>query len=94
MDIQTIDAHAKSVMLAYKSGILSIHGNRVHLLGRIFDELLTETGSQFKVVDRDSEDYPFEVSFIHNGITYYAIYSLEEIKNKFGGNMDELITAN
>ncbi|KZR60424.1 hypothetical protein [Pseudobacillus badius] len=94
MDIKTIEEHVKATHSAYKQGILGVHMDAVHLTDHTFQKLLVEVGGQFKVENRDSEDYPFEVSFVNNGLTYYAIYSEKEMENKFGGNFDELITAN
>ncbi|PEA80790.1 hypothetical protein [Bacillus pseudomycoides] len=94
MNMETIDACVQAVRYAYNQGIISVRENQVHLTQPVFEELLLEVGAKPTIVSRASKYYPFEVSFIHMDITYYSLYSAEEMTNKIGGFIDELIASN
>ncbi|MGG0645465.1 hypothetical protein ABE083_00780 [Bacillus mycoides] len=94
MDLKTVDETVQAIRLAQDKGILSVRSNQVHLAHKAFEYLLQEAGTQPIIVSRVSKDYPFEISFVNNGLTYFSLYSAMEMKNKFGGFIDELITKN
>ncbi|MFA2831241.1 hypothetical protein [Bacillus paranthracis] len=93
MDIKAIEEYVQASQKAYENGILGVLGNRIHVTKELFEELLNEKGD-LEVVTRKCSQYPFQANFKRNGITYYSIYTEEQIKNIFGGNIDELITSN
>ncbi|WP_459499996.1 hypothetical protein [Bacillus sp. C1] len=94
MDLKTVTETVQAIRLAQDNGILSVRNNQVHVTRKVFEYLLQEVGTQPMIVSRVSKDYPFEVSFDNNGFTYYSLYGAQEMKNKFGGFIDELITSN
>lgn len=93
MDIKAIEEYVQAARLANANGILGVYYNRIHVNYQLFEKLLNEKGS-LEVVKRDCDEYPFEAIFVKNGLTYFSLHTEEEIKNKFGGNIDELITSN
>ncbi|MEI4613616.1 hypothetical protein [Bacillus cereus] len=93
MGIKTIAESVQAIHNAYDKGIISVRDNQVYVTHKVFEFLLQEAEVQPMIVSRVSKDYPFEVSFDNNGFTYYSLYSAQEKKNKFGGNIDECITT-
>ncbi|MEN3133105.1 hypothetical protein [Bacillus albus] len=93
MDIKAIEEYVQAVRLAQKSGILGVYNDRIHVRYQLFEELINEQGN-LEVVKRDCSEYPFEATFTKNGLTYLSLHTEEEIKNIFGGNIDELVTRN
>ncbi|PEL71159.1 hypothetical protein CN637_03935 [Bacillus toyonensis] len=94
MDIKTITESVQAIHNAYDKGIISVRDNQVHVTRKVLEFLLQEAEVRPMIVSRVSKEYPFEVSFDNNGVTYYSLYSAQETKNKFGGFIDELITSN
>lgn len=94
MDLKTINESVQAIHHAYNKGIISVRDNQVHVTKKALEYLLQEIGTRPTIVSRFSEDFPFEVSFEYNGLTYFTLYSAQEMKNKFGGFIDELITSN
>ncbi|MCU5273293.1 hypothetical protein OCA15_11640 [Bacillus cereus] len=93
MDIKVIEEYIQTIHLAQERGILGVYNNQIHVRYQLFEELLNEQGN-LEVVKRDCSEYPFEANFTKNGLTYFSLHTEEEIKNIFGGNIDELITRN
>ncbi|MEB8690433.1 hypothetical protein P4H09_16105 [Bacillus cereus] len=93
MDIKAIEQHVQAINTARDIGVLNTFGNEVQVTDELFEELLNEKGD-LEVVTRECSDYPFRANFKRNGITFYSIHTEEQIKNIFGGNIDELITSN
>ncbi|MBG9837924.1 MULTISPECIES: hypothetical protein [Bacillus cereus group] len=93
MDIKAIEEHVQAVKSSWIAGILGVSHNRIQVTSQLFEELLNEKGS-LQIVNRDCDVYPFQAEFICNDFTYYNLYTEEELKNTFGGNIDELITSN
>ncbi|PHB90628.1 hypothetical protein COE98_15750 [Bacillus wiedmannii] len=93
MDIKAIEEYVHAVNKAYDNGVLNIFENEVQVTDELFEELLNEKGD-LEVVTRECSQYPFRANFKRNGIIYYSIHTEEQIKNIFGGNIDELITSN
>ncbi|MGE6344113.1 hypothetical protein ACQKIY_06025 [Bacillus mycoides] len=93
MDIKEIEEYVQAARLANANGILGVYNNQIHVRYQLFEELLNEQGN-LEVVKRDCSEYPFEATFTKNGLTYFSLHTEEEIKNIFGGNIDELITSN
>ncbi|MEN1934992.1 hypothetical protein AAIE21_05115 [Paenibacillus sp. 102] len=91
--IKKIEECVQAVRLAQDNGILGVYHNRIHVRYQLFKELLNEQGN-LEVVKRDCSEYPFEATFTKNGLTYFSLHTEEELINKFGGNIDELITSN
>lgn len=91
--IKIVEENVQAVRLANFNGILSVYGNRVQVNHQLFRKLLNEKGS-LEVRKRDDDAYCYETAFICNGLTYFTIHTEEELINKFGGTIDELITGN
>lgn len=91
--IKTVEENVQAVRLANSNGILSVYGNRVQVNHQLFRKLLNEKGS-LEVRTRNDDTYRYETAFICNGLTYFTIHTEEELINKFGGNINELITSN
>ncbi|PEC29089.1 hypothetical protein [Bacillus thuringiensis] len=92
MDIKVIEEYIQAINSAENHGILNVFGNEVQVTDELFEELLNEKGD-LELVTRECSDYPFRANFKRNGIIYYSIHTEEQIKNIFGGNIDECITA-
>ncbi|MEB8652905.1 hypothetical protein [Bacillus cereus] len=92
MDIKAIEEHVQAINAARDIGILNTFGNEVQVTYELFEELLNEKGD-LEVVTRECSDYPFRANFKRNDITFYSIHTEEQIKNIFGGNIDECITT-
>lgn len=93
MDIKAIEEYVQAANKAYANGIMNIFGNEVQVTDELFEELLNEKGD-LEVVTREwCSEYPFRANFKRNGIIYYSIHTEEQIKNIFGGNIDECITT-
>ncbi|HFJ9284823.1 TPA: hypothetical protein ACGW44_002625 [Bacillus toyonensis] len=93
MDIKAIEEYVQAIRLAQERGILGVYNNKIHVRYQLFEELLNEQGN-LEVLKRDCSEYPFEATFTKNGLTYFSLHTEEEIKNIFGGNINELITSN
>ncbi|MDA1771569.1 hypothetical protein PDJ95_09240 [Bacillus cereus] len=94
MDIKAIEEYVQAARLAEEQGILGVYSeNEVHVRHQLLEKLLNEEGD-LEVVKRDDSEYPLQVEFTKNGFTYLSLYTAKEFKNKFGGNIDELITSN
>ncbi|KAA0801957.1 hypothetical protein [Bacillus sp. BB56-3] len=90
--IKAVEESVQAVRLAQESGILGVYNNRIHVRYQLFEKLLNEQGN-LEVVKRDCLEYPFEATFTKNGLIYFSLHTKEEIKNIFGGNIDECITT-
>ncbi|OOZ97572.1 hypothetical protein CQZ91_13250 [Bacillus cereus] len=92
--IRAVEESVQAVQLAEEKGILGVYlANKVHVRHQLLEELLNEEG-YLEVVKRDDWEYPLQVEFTKNGFTYLSLYTVQEFKNKFGGNINELITSN
>ncbi|MGG3042584.1 hypothetical protein CMV37_15245 [Bacillus cereus] len=92
--IRAVEESIQAVQLAEEKGILGVYlDNKVHVRHQLLEELLNEEGD-LEVVKRDDWEYPLQVEFTKNGFTYLSLYTVQEFKNKFGGNINELITSN
>ncbi|WP_041488861.1 hypothetical protein [Bacillus pseudomycoides] len=91
--IKVIEESVQAIRLAQESGILGVYHNRIHVKYQLFEKLLNEKGS-LEIVKRNCDEYPFEATFTKSGLTYFSLHTEEEIKNIFGGNINELITSN
>ncbi|AZR79279.1 hypothetical protein [Bacillus thuringiensis] len=74
-------------------GIIRIDGKEVHLKNAVLESLLDESQTKPLILKRESKYYPYEVSFINDHVTYFSLYTLEKLKTKLGGNIDECITT-
>lgn len=92
MDMKAIEEYVQAANKAYDNGIMNIFGNEVQVTDELFEELLNEKGD-LELATRECSDYPFRANFKRNGIIYYSIHTEEQIKNIFGGNIDECITT-
>ncbi|PGK02568.1 hypothetical protein CN892_27460 [Bacillus anthracis] len=68
-----------------EDGIISIRGKEVHLNNEAFESVLAEYRIKPNIINRESEEYPYEVSFISDNVIYYSIYTSERMEEKFGG---------
>lgn len=94
MDIKAIENSIQAVRLAEEQGVLGVYSdNKVHVSRQLLEELLNEEG-KLEVVKRDDSDFPLQVEFTKDGFTYLSLYKTKEFENKFGGNIDEIITSN
>ncbi|MBG9830532.1 hypothetical protein [Bacillus wiedmannii] len=92
--IRAVEESVQAIQLAEEKGILGVYlDNKVHVRHQLLEELLNEEGD-LEVVKRDDWEYPLQVEFTKNGFTYLSLYTVQEFKNKFGGNINELITSN
>ncbi|KMQ27703.1 MULTISPECIES: hypothetical protein [Bacillus cereus group] len=93
MDIKAIENSVQAIRLAEEQGILGVYSeNQVHVKRQLLEKLLTEEGD-LEVVKRDDWEYPLQVEFTKNGLTYLSLYTVRNFENKFGGNIDECITT-
>ncbi|BAR81988.1 uncharacterized protein KNN_01140 [Bacillus thuringiensis serovar tolworthi] len=93
MNIKVIEDSVQAVRLAEEQGVLGIYlDNKVHVRHQLLEELLNEEG-KLEVVERDDSVFPLQVEFTKNNFTYLSLYTLQEFKNIFGGNIDECITT-
>lgn len=95
MDIKTVEQHVEAWRAADKFGIYCVYyDDKVHVDKELFEELFQQSNGSYSITNRASEEFPFEVSFKINDITYYSLYSKDGLKNIFGGNDNELVTTN
>lgn len=66
-------------------GILSVRGNEVHITNDFFESLLDDSGITPLIIQRESADYPYEVSFISDNVIYYSLYAPGRMEEKIGG---------
>lgn len=66
-------------------GILSVRGNEVHLSNEVLESLLDDSKIKPLIFQRESKDFPYEVSFISDNVIYYSLYTLERMEEKIGG---------
>lgn len=92
MNIKEIESYVQIINSARNIGVMNVFGNEIQVTDELFEELLNEKGS-LEVVTRDCSEYPFRANFKTNGLTYYSIHTEEQLKNIFGGNIDECITT-
>lgn len=86
MNIKEVSKAVQAIRLAgNEDGIISIRGNEVHLNNETFESALAEYRMKPIIANRDSEDLPHEVAFIHDNIVYYSLYTLERMEEKIGG---------
>ncbi|PGW24574.1 hypothetical protein COD95_09450 [Bacillus thuringiensis] len=86
MNIKEVSKAVQAIRLAdNEDDIISIRGNEVHLNNETFESALAEYRMKPIIANRDSEDLPHEVGFIHDNIVYYSLYTLERIEEKIGG---------
>ncbi|MCZ6942400.1 hypothetical protein EJ131_18035 [Bacillus mycoides] len=92
--IKKIEECLQAVRSARANGILDIYSdNKVQVTEALFEEILNEKGI-LEIKQRDCSEYPVKVEFTTNGFTYFTVYTAKGFENKFGGNIDEIITSN
>ncbi|OUB48228.1 hypothetical protein [Bacillus thuringiensis] len=86
MDIQEVSRAVQAIRAEEnENGILSIRGNEVHLSNETFEWVLNENSMKPNILSRESEELPYEVSFINDNVIYYSLYTSERMKEKLGG---------
>ncbi|PGA92159.1 hypothetical protein [Bacillus toyonensis] len=86
MNIKEVSKAVQAIRLAgNEDGIISIRGNEVHLNNETFESVIAEYRMKPIIANRDSEDHPYEVSFISENAIYYSIYTSERMEEKIGG---------
>ncbi|MGH0943814.1 hypothetical protein ACQVTS_21545 [Bacillus mycoides] len=86
MDIQEVSRAVQAIGAEENEhGIISIRGNEVHLSNEVLESLLDESKIKPLILKRESKDYPYEVSFISNNVTYYSLYTQERMEEKIRG---------
>lgn len=86
MNIKEVSKAVQAIRLAgNEDGIISIRGNEVHLNNETFELTLAEHRMKPIIAKRESEEYPYEVAFIHDNIVYYSIYTSERMEEKIAG---------
>lgn len=86
MNIKEVSKAVQAIRSAgNEDGIISIRGNEVHLTNEVLESLLDESKIKPLILKRESKDYPYEVSFISNNVTYYSLYTQERQEEKIGG---------
>ena len=92
---KTIEEHAHAVLSAKEAGVLGVYTNNdklaVHVTESVFIKL---SNGAYSVEKRECSEFPFEVSTFVNGVKYFAICREEDLKNEFGGALNELTTTN
>lgn len=68
-----------------EEGLISIRGNEVLLNNETFESVLDENGIKPNIINRKSEEFPYEVSFISDNVVYYSIYTSERMEEKIAG---------
>ncbi|EOO73380.1 hypothetical protein CN966_30440 [Bacillus cereus] len=92
--IKKIEEYVQAVRSAKGNGVLEVYSdNKVQVTEKLFEELLNEKGI-LEIKQRDCSEYPVKVEFTTNGFTYFTVYTAKGFENKFGGNINELITSN
>ncbi|MEG7840089.1 hypothetical protein J0813_24255 [Bacillus pacificus] len=93
MDITVIEAHVKAIRSAKDNGILDIYSdNKIQVSNTLFEKLLNEKGS-LVVKETEYQSFPMKAEFMKNRFTYFSLYTAQDFKNTFGGNIDECITT-
>lgn len=86
MSIKEVVKAVQAIRLARNEhGILSVRGNEVHLSNETFESLLCESRIKPLIMQRESDDFPYEVSFISDNVIYYSLYTSERMAEKIGG---------
>ncbi|MGG0360370.1 hypothetical protein ABEY57_13355 [Bacillus tropicus] len=86
MNIKEVSKAVQAIRLAgNEDGIISIRGKEVHLSNEVFESVLPEYRNKPIIANRESEEYPYELSFISDNVIYYSIYTYERMEEKFGG---------
>lgn len=92
--IEVIEKHVQAVNEAYDNGVIDVRDNTVQLKQQTFKSLVGELKVLPDMVKRQSKEYPFEFSFIHEGLRYFSLYKNEEVKKQIRGNINAIITRN
>ena len=91
---KTIEEHAHAVLSAKEAGVLGVYTNNdkleVHVTEPVFIKL---SNGAYSVTERECSEFPFEVSTYVNGIKYLTICREDDLKNEFGGALNELTTT-
>ncbi|KXY76048.1 hypothetical protein AT270_03205 [Bacillus cereus] len=86
MNIKEVSKAVQAIRLAgNEDGIISIRGKEVLLNNETFESVLDENRIKPNIINRESEEYPYELSFISDNLIYYSIYTSERMEEKFGG---------
>ncbi|MED2185355.1 hypothetical protein [Bacillus wiedmannii] len=86
MNIKEVSKAVQAIRLAgNEDGIISIRGKEVLLNNETFESVLPEYRIKPIIANRESEEYPYELSFISDNVIYYSIYTSERMEEKFGG---------
>lgn len=98
MDIKSLKTHVTAFREAYKQGILSVSmlDGSVQVTDEVLQDLLKEIpgGYDFKFRGEGCDEYPYRVSLKVEGTEYYTVCDEDELKNRYGGDLNELITTN
>lgn len=90
MNIKEVSKAVQAIRLAgNEDGIISIRGKEVHLSNEVFESVLPEYRNKPIIANRESEELPYELSFISDNVIYYSIYTAERMKSKFWGLTNE-----
>ncbi|WP_257141457.1 hypothetical protein [Bacillus toyonensis] len=69
MNIKEVSKAVQAIRLAEnEDGIISIRGKEVHLSNETFESALAEYRIKPIIANRESEEFPHEVAFIHANI--------------------------
>lgn len=83
MNIKEVSKAVQAIRLAgNEHGIISIHGNEVHLSNEVFESILSENRFKPIIANRESKELPYEVAFISGNVIYYSHYTLERMGEK------------
>lgn len=86
MNIKEVSKAVQAIRLAgNEKGLISIRGNEVCLNNETFESVLGENRIKPNIINRDSEEYPYEVSFISDDVIYWSLYTSERMGEKIEG---------
>ncbi|PGT52309.1 hypothetical protein COD86_28465 [Bacillus cereus] len=86
MSIKEVAKAVQAIRLAgNEDGSISIRGKEVHLSNEAFESVLPEYRIKPIIAKRESTDFPYELAFISDNVTYYSLYTLERMEEKIGG---------
>ena len=86
MNIKEVSKAVQALRLAgNEEGLISVRGNEVLLNNETFESVLGENRIKPNIINRESEEYPYEVSFISDDVIYYSIYTSERMEEKIEG---------
>ncbi|MGG0219246.1 hypothetical protein ABEZ32_24290 [Bacillus mycoides] len=86
MNIKEVSKAVQAIRSAgNEDDIISIRDNEVHLSNELFESVLAEYRIKPIIANRESNNYPYEVSFINENVIYYSLYTSERMEEKIGG---------